>query len=210
MPVFLIALFSLGCYNSGQAWVIQLLMLCLGFEITTLDALIAEPRVETVESVSIVVSFMYLLSEGTNSKCCFSCENRKPLLLVANFRKPLISAAIRHTWRPCSFSSLFLYPKTPQDWVPVLLDSLQDLVWQVLTGVDEKENGNQDAALTQHGRHLPRIQYKDNAELSIGVEGVYARRCPTVRNRSQPSAFVRNRLQPFAGDRVRSVLPYLW
>ena len=34
----------------------------------------------------------------------------------------------------------------------------------------------------------------------LGVEGVFARCCPTVRNR----------LQPFAGDRVRPLWPCLW
>ena len=32
----------------------------------------------------------------------------------------------------------------------------------------------------------------------LGVEGVFAQRCPTVRNRPQPSATVRNRPQPSA------------
>ena len=37
-----------------------------------------------------------------------------------------------------------------------------------------------------------------------GVEGVFARRCRTVRNRPQPFATVRNRSQPFATVRNRS------
>ena len=39
-----------------------------------------------------------------------------------------------------------------------------------------------------------------------GVEGVIARRCPTVRNRPQPSATVRNRPQPSATVRNRPQL----
>ena len=42
------------------------------------------------------------------------------------------------------------------------------------------------------------------SRFTLGVEGVFARRCATVRNRSQPSATVRNRPQPFATVRNRS------
>ena len=46
--------------------------------------------------------------------------------------------------------------------------------------------------------------------LGLGAEAVFARRCATVRNRSQPFATVRNRSQPFASGRVSPVWPCQW
>ena len=44
----------------------------------------------------------------------------------------------------------------------------------------------------------------------LGVEGVFARRCRTVRNRPQPSAPVRNRSHPSATVPAIAIWPCLW